>query len=48
MAPNEADRLAIAGGTFSLVICASTLRGIVAAELRDVKAKVSTGQMFLK
>lgn len=48
MAPNDADRFAIAGGTLSFVICASTFSGIVAAELRDVNAKVSTGQIFLK
>ena len=45
---NVADKFAIAGGTLSLEICVSTLSGIVAAELRDEKAKVSTGQIFLK
>ena len=48
VAPKVAERLAIGGRTPRASTCVSTLSGMVAAELRDVKAKVSTGQTFLK
>ena len=48
MAPKVADRFAMEVGTRSSSTWVSTLSGMVAAELRDVNAKVSTGQTFLK
>ena len=46
VAPKEADKFAMGLETPRALIWVSTLRGIVAAELRDVNANVSTGQTF--
>ena len=46
VAPKLAAKLAMAGETPSRLTCVSTLSGIAAALEREVKAKVSTGQIF--
>ena len=46
--PKEAEKLAIDSGTPKRLVCASIFNGILAALERLVKAKLSTGQTFLK
>ena len=46
VAPKLAAKLAIAGATPRRVTCVSMLSGIAAPLEREVKAKVSSGQIF--
>ena len=46
--PNDAEKLAIDGGTPRRRVCASMFSGMLAALERLVKAKVSTGQTLRK